>query len=212
MNYAGNAQAAKEVVSEIEKTGSKAIAVQADVSLVPDVTRLFDAAIEQFGKLDILVNNAGLILYKLLADTSEEEFDRLFAVNVKGTFFACQQAAKRMADDGRIINFSSSTTAMMLATYSAYVATKGGGRATDARPGQGARLSRDHRQLRLAGRDRHRTIQQGQDRGAKEKLRPDGGIGRIGKPEEVADVVAMLVSNDARWVTGQNLRANGGTI
>ena len=93
--------------------------------MVADVARLFDEAIGHFGKLDILVNNAGIILYKPLAEVTEEEFDRLFAVNVKGTFFCCQQAARRMADGGRIVNFSSSTTALMLPTYSAYVATKG---------------------------------------------------------------------------------------
>src|SRR5208283_2550596 len=78
-----------------------------------------------FGKLDILVNNAGIMFNKPVADVTEEEYDRIFAVNVKGTFFACQQAAKRMADGGRIINISSSTTVMLLANYSAYVGTKG---------------------------------------------------------------------------------------
>ena len=125
VNYAGGAAAAGEVVAEIEKAGGRALAVKADVSKVADVTRLFDEAIGRFGKVDVLVNNAGLILYKLLADTTEEEFDRLFAVNVKGTYFACQQAAKRMADGGRVVNFSSSTTSLMLPTYSAYVGTKG---------------------------------------------------------------------------------------
>ena len=90
-----------------------------------DVERLFDETFRHFGRLDILVNNAGIMFNKPLAEVTEEEFDRIFAVNVKGTFFACQQAARRMADGGRIINFSSSTTAMMLPTYGAYVATKG---------------------------------------------------------------------------------------
>src|SRR5437764_1333660 len=81
VNYAGNAAAASEGVAAIEKSGGKALAVQADVSSVADVTRLFDEATDGFGKVDILVNNAGLILYKLLADTTEAEFDRLFAVN-----------------------------------------------------------------------------------------------------------------------------------
>jgi 3-oxoacyl-[acyl-carrier protein] reductase len=112
-------------VAIIEKSGARAIAVKADVSKVADVVRLFDATLERFGRLDILVNNAGVILYKLLADTTKEEFDHLLAVNVKGTFFACQQAAKRMADGGRIINFSFSTTALMLSTCSVYVASKG---------------------------------------------------------------------------------------
>jgi 3-oxoacyl-[acyl-carrier protein] reductase len=125
VNYAGRAEQAREVVAAIEKAGGRALAVQADVSKAADVGRLFDATFGQFGRLDVLVNNAGVILYKPLADTTEEEFDRLLAVNVKGTFLCCQQAARRMADGRRIVNFSSSTTAMMLPRYGAYVATKG---------------------------------------------------------------------------------------
>src|SRR5208282_2142338 len=125
VNYSGNQKAALETVAAVEAAGGRAVAVQGDVGKVADIQRLFDAAFEHFGKLDILVNNAGVMFNKPVADVTEEEFDQIFAVNVKGTFLACQQAAKRMADGGRIINFSSSTTAMMLPTYGTYVATKG---------------------------------------------------------------------------------------
>lgn len=125
VNYAGNAEAAQGAVAAVEKAGRKAVAVQADVSRVADVERLFDTTFEHFGRLDILVNNAGILFNRPLADVTEEDFDRIFAVNVKGSYFACQQAARRMADGGRIINLSSTTTALMLPTYSAYVATKG---------------------------------------------------------------------------------------
>src|SRR5206468_5499510 len=74
---------------------------------------------------DILINNAGIILYKPVVEVTEKEFDELFAINVKGTFFACQQAARRLREGGSIVNFSSSTTALMLPTYGAYVACKG---------------------------------------------------------------------------------------
>ena len=77
------------------------VAVQADVGKVGDIQRLFDAVFEHFGKLDILVNNAGIMFNKTVADVTDEEYDRIFAVNVKGTFFSCQQAAKRMANGGR---------------------------------------------------------------------------------------------------------------
>src|SRR5206468_801052 len=103
----------------------QAFAVQADISKVEEVERLFDATFSHFGKLDILVNNAGIQIVKPLAAFTEVDFDRIFGVNVKGVFFACQQAAKRISDGGRIINISSSTTAMLLPNYSAYVATKG---------------------------------------------------------------------------------------
>src|SRR5207244_10610346 len=87
--------------------------------------RPFDACLEKFGRLDILVNNAGVMFTRPVAEVGEDEFDRLFAVNVKGAFFCCQEAAKRMAEGGRIINLSSSTTALMLPGYAAYVAPKG---------------------------------------------------------------------------------------
>jgi 3-oxoacyl-[acyl-carrier protein] reductase len=119
VNHAGSEPQAREVLHEIDQACGQAIAVRAGVSQVGEVVRLFDAAFERFGRLDIRVNNAGVILYKLLADTTKEEFDRLQAINVKGTYFCCQQAAKRMADGGRIVNFSMSITPVMLPTYSA---------------------------------------------------------------------------------------------
>ncbi|MEG4629315.1 SDR family oxidoreductase [Microcoleus sp. AR_TQ3_B6] len=125
VNYARGAQQAKDVVSAIEASGGKALAVQADVSKTAEIRDLFDRTQETSSQIDILVNNAGVILYKPLAEVTEAEFDNLFAINVKGTFFACQEAAKRMAEGGRIVNFSSSTTAMLLPTYGVYVATKG---------------------------------------------------------------------------------------
>jgi 3-oxoacyl-[acyl-carrier protein] reductase len=212
VNYAGNAAAAAEVVAEIEKAGGQALAVQADVSKVPDATRLFDETMNRFGKADVLVNNAGLILYKLLVDTTEAEFDRLFAVNVKGTYFTCQQAARRMADGGRIVNFSSSTTSLMLPTYSAYVGTKG------------AVEQITHVLAKELG-PRHITVNcvspgptdtelfgEGKTEEQKQALGKMAALGRLGQPQDIAGVVALLVGNDAGWVTGQTIRANGGTI
>jgi 3-oxoacyl-[acyl-carrier protein] reductase len=212
VNYAGSEQQAREVVAGIEETGGQAIAVRADVSRVADVVRLFDATFERFGRLDILVNNAGVILYKLVADVTEEEFDRLFAVNVKGTFFACQQAAKRLADGGRVINFSSSTTAMMLPRYGAYVATKG------AVEQLTHILARElgPRQITVnvvsPGPTDTQLFSQGKTEEEKQRLGQMAALGRLGRPEDIADVVAMLCTEDARWITGQNIRANGGTI
>jgi 3-oxoacyl-[acyl-carrier protein] reductase len=125
VNYSSSDQKAQETVALIEKAGGKAVRVKADVSKVGDVKRLFDACVSTFGRLDILVNNAGLMFTKPVVEVREEEYGRIFEVNVKGTFFCCQEAVKRVAEGGRIINFSSSTTAMMLPGYAVYVATKG---------------------------------------------------------------------------------------
>lgn len=212
VNYAGSVEQAQEVVAGIDKAGGRAVAVQADVSKVGDVVRLLDATLEQFGRLDILVNNAGVILYKPLVDVTEEEFDHIFSVNVKGTFFACQQAAKRMADGGRIINLSSSTTAMMLATYAAYVASKG------AVEQMSHVLAKElgSRQITVnvvsPGPTDTELFGQGKTEQDKQRFAQLAALGRLGQPQDIADVVAMLCSDDARWITGQNIRANGGTI
>jgi 3-oxoacyl-[acyl-carrier protein] reductase len=186
--------------------------VQADVSKVAEVKRLFDISFERFGQLDILVNNAGVIVYKPLVDVTEAEFDRLFAVNVKGTFFACQEAAKRMAEGGRIINCSSSTTAMMLPNYAAYVASKG------AVEQMTHILAKElgPRQITVnvvsPGPTDTELFSQGKTEQEKQRLAQMAALGRLGETQDIADVVAMLASNDARWITGQNIRANGGVI
>lgn len=125
VNFERTADDARKLVEEIAAAGGQALAIQADVGRVSEVVRLVDESIVCFGRLDILVNNAGLMFTKPVSATTEPEFDRIFAVNVKGTFFACQQAATRLADGGHIINVSGSTTARMMPNYAAYVATQG---------------------------------------------------------------------------------------
>ena len=211
VNYAGRSDKAAEVVAQIEAKGGSAIALQADVSQTADIERLFDQTLERFGKVDILVNNAGTIFYKLITDVTEEDFDKIFAINVKGTYFACQQAAKRMSDGGRIINLSSSTTNLMLPTYSAYVATKGaveqitrvlakelGGRGITVNvvsPGA------TNTELFMTGKTEEQI----------NRFSQMAALGRLGEVQDIADVIAFLVSDDARWITGQNIRVNGGT-
>jgi 3-oxoacyl-[acyl-carrier protein] reductase len=212
VNYSGNHKAANETVAAIESASGRAVAVQGDVGKVADIQQLFDAAFEHFGKLDILVNNAGVIFYKPVADVTEEEYDRIFVVNVKGTFFACQQAAKRMADGGRIINFSSSTTAMMLPTYGTYVATKGAVEqmshvlAKELGP-RGITVN-----VVSPGPTDTELFGQGKTEQDKQRYAQMAALGRLGQPQDIADVVALLVSDEARWITGQNIRANGGII
>jgi 3-oxoacyl-[acyl-carrier protein] reductase len=212
VNYSGNHESARETVSAIEAMSARAVAVQGDVGKVGDIELLFDVAFEHFGRLDILVNNAGVMFNKPVADVVEEEFDRIFAVNVKGTFFACQQAAKRMADGGRIINFSSSTTAMMLPTYGAYVATKGAveqmshvlAKELGSRGITVNVISPGPTDTELFG--------QGKSEQDKQRFAQIAALGRLGQPKDIAGVVALLVSDDASWITGQNIRANGGII
>ncbi|MGZ3432718.1 MAG: SDR family oxidoreductase [Isosphaeraceae bacterium] len=212
VNYSGNQEAARETVAAIEATNGRAVAVQGDVGKVTDVERLFDAAFEHFGKLDILVNNAGIMFNKPVADVTEEEYDLIFAVNVKGTFFSCQQAAKRMADGGRIINFSSSTTAMMLPTYGTYVATKGAVEQMSHVLAKELGLRGITVNVVSPGATDTELFGQGKTEQDKQRFAQLAALGRLGQPEDIANVVALLVSDEANWITGQNIRANGGTI
>jgi 3-oxoacyl-[acyl-carrier protein] reductase len=212
VNYSGNAQAAGETLAAVEGAGGKAVAIRADVGQVAEVARLFDESIAHFGRLDILVNNAGSLINRPIADVTEEEYDRLFSVNVKGVFFACQQAARRMADGGRIVNFSSSTTALMLPTYGAYVATKGAVEqmsrvlAKELGP-RGITVN-----VVSPGPTDTELFGQGKTEQDKQRFAQMAALGRLGRPEDIADVVAWLAGDEARWVTGQNIRANGGLI
>jgi 3-oxoacyl-[acyl-carrier protein] reductase len=212
VNYAGSATQAQETVGVVEQRGGKAVPVLADVSKVGDVRRLFDACFEKFGRLDVLVNNAGVMFTKPVTEVGEEEFDRLFAVNVKGAFFCCQEAARRMADGGRIINLSSSTTALMLPGYAAYVATKGAVEqfshvlAKELGP-KGITVN-----VVSPGPVDTELFGQGKTEEQKQQFARAAALGRLGQPEDIADVVAMLAGENARWVTGQNVRANGGLI
>jgi 3-oxoacyl-[acyl-carrier protein] reductase len=212
VNYAGSREAAREVVSEIETAGGRAVAVQADVSKVADVERLFDETFRQFGRLDVLVNNAGIMFTKPLADVTEEEFDRIFAVNVKGTFFACRQAARRMAEGGRIINFSSSTTALMQPTYATYVATKGAVEQFSHVLAKELGPRRITVNVISPGPIDTELFGQGKSEQDKQRFAQMAALGRLGQPQDIADVVALLASEEARWITGQNIRANGGLI
>ncbi len=212
VNYAGNVKHAEETVAMIVNAGGKSVAVQADVSSLEDVRRLFDATIEHFGRIDFLINNAGAMFTKPIVDVQEEEFDRLFAVNVKGTFFCCQEAAKRMSDGGRIVNFSSSTTALMLPGYGTYVATKGAVEQLSHVLAKELGSRRISVNVVSPGPTDTELFSAGKTEEQKQTFARMAALGRLGQPKDIADVVAMLVGSDAGWVTGQNIRANGGLI
>ena len=210
INYASQAAAAEKLADEITTAGGRAFAIQSDVARVAEVVRLFDETIARFGKLDILVNNAGIIIVKPVSTVTEAEYDRIFDINVKGTFFACQQAATRLADGGRIINLSSSTTARMMPNYGAYVATKGAvEQLTRSLAGElGSRVITVN--VVSPGPTGTDLFLEGKTAEQLQMFAKMSAFGRIGRSPEIADVVAFLASDEAGWVSGQNLRVNGG--
>ena len=125
VNYSSSADAARETVNVIQGSGGAAIAVQADVSKVADIERLFQTTLERFGHLDIAVVNAGLEMSgQPVLDFTEEDYDRLFNINTKGAFFTMQKAAKYVADNGRILFIGSSTTAFPMPGHGLYGGSK----------------------------------------------------------------------------------------
>lgn len=212
INYAGNSEKAIAVVAAIKRQGGEATAIQADISQVVEVERLFQRAMETYGKIDILVNNAGIMITKPVTAVTEEDFDRIFAVNVKGTYFACQQAARHMAANGRIVNFSTSVAGLMFPAYSIYAGTKGA-------------VEQFTRQLAKEFGPRGITINAvapgpvntelftvGKTKEQIEALTTMNAFGRLGETADIAKVVLWLAGQEAQWITGQTIRVNGGFI
>jgi 3-oxoacyl-[acyl-carrier protein] reductase len=212
VNYAGNAAAADAVARRIEADGSRALTVQGDVSSPDAVRGMFDAAEAAFGGVDVVVNNAGIMMLAPIAGSSDELFDRQVAVNLKGTFNAMREAARRLRDGGRVINLSTSVVGLKLENYSIYAATKA---AVETMTGILAKELRGRSitvnavapgstatDLFLTGKSPELI-----DRMA--KLSP---LERVATPEDIAAVVAFLAGPDGGWVNGQVVRANGGTV
>ena len=212
VNYSGSEGEASALAKEINANGGRAITVQADVSKPADVARLFDAAEKEFGGVDVLVNNAGIMPLAKIADAEDAIFDRIVAVNLKGTFNGLREAAKRLRDGGRIINFSTSVVGMKLETYGVYAATKSAVEtltAILAKELRGKSITVNAIAPGPTATDLflHGKSQQLIDRFA--KMNP---LERLGTPQDIAAVVAFLAGPDGSWINGQVLRANGGLL
>ncbi|RZK71015.1 MAG: SDR family oxidoreductase [Pedobacter sp.] len=210
VNYAGGKDAAEEVVSEIVAQGGEAIALQADVSKAADVKNLFDQAIAHYGRIDVLVNNAGVMITKSIKDTTDEEFDRQFDINVKGVFNTLREAASKLADNGSIINFSTSVNRIMLPGYATYVATK-------AAVEQLTRVFSKEIGSRginvnsvSPGPTNTELFTNGKPQEVIDRLASLSPFNRIAEPNDIAEVVVFLASDQAKWINAQNIGANGG--
>jgi glucose 1-dehydrogenase len=216
VDYVGNDAGAKETKAAIEQAGGEAEIVSADVTKTEDVRNLVDTAWKRFGSADILVNNAGIEHRSDFWDTTEEEYDRVMAVNLRGAFFLTQAFVRRLRDQkkpGRIVNISSVHEDMVFPGFSTYCCSKGGMRmfmrnlAMELGPlgitvnnvAPGAIKTPINKSLL----DNKQQLQ---------ALLNNIPLGRMGTPEDVAGVVAFLVSDDAAYVTGSTFVVDGGLM
>lgn len=212
VNYSSSPQQAQALVANIQSAGGRAKAVRADVSKPAEAKQLVDAAVSEFGRLDILVNNAGVYDFLPLPQVTEEHFDRMFDLNVKGLLFATQAAAGAMDEHGgSVINIGSMASVLAPPAASVYSGTKG---AVDVitkslaaelgprkilvnavLPGpvetEGYRATPDVEQIA-------------------EVFVPRTPLWRVGQPHDIATVVSFLASPEAGWITGQTIQAAGG--
>jgi 3-oxoacyl-[acyl-carrier protein] reductase len=211
ITYAGNRDKAEEVVSVVKANGSDAIALQLDLSKLDDIRNVFQNTISQFGKLDILVISGGAPrLTKPLAETTEEEFDSVFTFNAKGNFFALQEAAKQMADGGRIVTFSTPYTVQPQPNLSVIAGSKAAIEAFTF----ALALELGSRGITVnAIMPGPTTTESFSDMVSLEEqaqLKQIAPLRRLAEPEDIANAVAFLVSNDGGYVTGHTLHATGG--
>ena len=212
VNYARNADQAEALVRTIEAAGGRAIAVAADVSDPAAMRGLFDATEQAFGGVDVLVNNAGIMRLAKFADADDALFDRQIAINLKGTFNGLREAARRLRDGGRIINFSTSVVGTRLETYGVYAATKA------AVETMTAILAREMRGRAISvnavapGPTATEMFLDGKPPELVERLAKMAPMERLGTPEDIANVVSFLAGPQGGWINGQVLRANGGMV
>jgi 3-oxoacyl-[acyl-carrier protein] reductase len=212
VNYASSREGADKVVAEIKKEGGKAIAVKADVSKAGEVKQLFEETKRAFGKLDVLVNNAGVFRFAPLQDVTEDEFHREFNINVLGTLLATQEALNHFNGSGSVINVSSVVSTSPIPNSSVYAATKGAvdtltvGLSRELAPrnirvnaiAPGGVETEGTHEIGMVGSDFEKQIVAGTP------------LGRLGQPDDIAQVAVFLASDASAWLTGERISASGG--
>jgi len=212
INYSGDGAPADALVTKIESTGGRALAVKADVGNAAMVKSLFDAAEAKFGGVDILINNAGIMQLSKIADTDDATYERQMNVNLKGTFNTLREAARRLRDGGRIVNFSTSIVGLKLETYGVYAATKAAIEtmtAILAKELRGRSITVNAIAPGPTGTD---LFLKGKSPELIDRMAKMAPLERLGTPEDIASAVSFLAGADAAWINGQTLRANGGVV
>jgi 3-oxoacyl-[acyl-carrier protein] reductase len=208
VNFVQDEQAANRTVETIISAGGKAMAIRADISKVTEIKRLFDEATQALGKLHIVVINAGTAVIKPFVEITEAEYDKVFNTNAKGVFFSMQEAAKRIEEHGRIIVTSTGGVKMLIPGNSVYLGSKG----TIDQLVRTMAQEIGHRNITvnavLPGYTNTDLLPE-RDRNVAADASP---FKRVGEPKDIADVVVFLASDEARWITGQEIGVGGGVF
>ena len=198
------------MIDAIASTGGKAIAVQGDVSKADQAKGLIEAAIQAFGRLDVLVNNSGVYEMSPLEAITEEQYRRIFDVNVLGVLLTTRAAVKHLGEGGSVINISSNVTIGLWPRLAIYAGSKG---AVDVITGVLAKELGPHK-IRVNAINPGLVETDGSSAGLnsqfKEMIVAQTPLGRAGQPDDIAALAVFLASDDARWLTGEKLLATGG--
>ena len=212
VNYASSKAGADAVVEVIAGAGGKAVAVQGDVSNEAQAKGVVDTALKEFGRLDILVNNSGVYEFAPIETTTEEQYRKMFDVNVLGTLLTTKAAVPHLKEGASVINISSAVTSVLLPESAVYTGTKG---AVDAITGVLAK-ELGARKIRVntiapgivETEGTHAAGFVGSD--FETDIVSRTPLGRTGQPNDIASVASFLASNDSIWMTGERLVASGG--
>ncbi|KAF7185335.1 Short chain dehydrogenase AgnL6 [Pseudocercospora fuligena] len=216
INYSSDSKAADDLVSKIKSShpGSSALAIQADASSISGADTMIQTTIQNYKKLDILICCAGILPMKDVHQTTESDFDKTFALNVKGPYFLVQKSIPHMATGGRIVLFSTTLCAASTVTpnYLLYNSTKGAIEQMTKVLAKDPQLAEKKITVNCAspGPTATELFMKGKPEGVIKAIGNLNPYGRIGEPDEVADAITMLVGEESRWVNGQVLRINGG--
>ncbi len=216
IDYVADPQATEDLERQLSGLGEQAVSVEADVSKVDDLERLVNQAVKAFGRLDIMVNNAGIETRSSILDTSEDQYDRVLAINLKSAFFGTQLAARQMiaqGGGGRIINMTSVHEDWPMTGNTPYCLSKGGMRMLTRTAG--VELARHGILVIGVGPGAVATPINAATMADPEQLQKlDAAIplGRLAQPEEIASVVAFLAGEGASYMSATTVFVDGGIM